>query len=149
MKIYLDFGTGFADYSYAASANVKIEYQLFSDDLVSVINKAEFYIADNVVKQLLISSQNIKVQITENSSNIFTGVISQKMEVKAEPFVGQMKCTALDNLYYLDKKLTSDIRLANAYIYKASDPNNSILSQLIGSIGTISSSDILTQVAVF
>ena len=149
MKIYLDFGTGFADYSYSESANVKIEYQLFSDDLVSVINKAEFYIADNVVKQLLISSQNIKVQITENSSNIFTGVISQKMEAKAEPFVGQMKCTALDNLYYLDKKLTSNIRLANAYIYKASDPNNSILSQLIGSIGTISSSDILTQVAVF
>lgn len=149
MKIYLDFGYGFTDYTYAASANVKIEYQLFSDDLVSVINKAEFYIADNVVKQLLISSQNIKVQITENSSNIFTGVISQKMEVKAEPFVGQMKCTALDNLYYLDKKLTSDIRLANAYIYKSSDPNNSILSQLIGNIGTISSSDILTQVAVF
>ena len=103
MKIYLDFGTGFADYSYAASANVKIEYQLFSDDLVSVINKAEFYIADNVVKQLLISSQNIKVQITD-SGNIFTGVISQKMEVKAEPFMGQMKCTALDNLYYLDKE---------------------------------------------
>ena len=43
MKIYLDFGYGFTDYTYAASANVKIEYQLFSDDLVSVINKAEFY----------------------------------------------------------------------------------------------------------
>ena len=117
MKIYLDFGTGFADYSYAASANVKIEYQLFSDDLVSVIDKAEFYIADNSVKQLLLSTQNIKVRITD-TSNIFTGVISQKMEVKVEPFAGQVKCTALDTLFLLDKKLTSNIRLANAYIFK-------------------------------
>jgi len=142
----------YTDYTSSVIAgSLKLEKQLFNNDLESVISKLTFSIKNNTLINQINSNDDIYCQLSDGSNYIFTGYLSHNTNTKIKSFVEKQELTFLDNLYFLDKELKTDIILTNAYIKKDSDQNNSIFHQLLNQTGLTSyvSGDITTQLSVF
>ena len=137
--------------SYVLLDSLKIE-RTMHNKLVSVVNKASFVIKEaNFINSINSATEDILIQIKDGANYLFSGVLSQEANTTIKSFVEGQEVTALDYLYFLDKKLNTNIIGTNYYIKKDTDTANSIFHLLLAAAGLTSyvSGNILTQISVF
>lgn len=137
--------------SYVLLDSLKIE-RVIHNKLVSVINKASFTLKNaSYINSINSASSDVLIRIKYGSDYLFSGVLSQDAKTSVKSFVEGQELTALDYLYFLDKKLNTNIIGTNYYIKKDTDTANSIFHLLLTASGLTSyvSGNILTQISVF
>ena len=137
--------------SYVFLDSLKIE-RTIHNKLVSVINKASFTLKNaSYINSINSASSDVLIIIKDGSYYLFSGVLSQDAKTSVKSFVEGQELTALDYLYFLDKKLNTNIIGTNYYIKKDTDTANSIFHLLLTAAGLTSyvSGNILTQIPVF
>jgi hypothetical protein len=135
-RLYLDFGSGYADYTrYLKGQNpLKRTRELHNDELHPVTGACRFSVNRNraLVSALLAAMADPKCRIMKDNQNYFTGTIRRNFDVS----VGLLRLDALElecvePYYRLNKK-----KISSSFVwsdFKISDPDNksaSILHQL-------------------